>query len=48
MGCLRESAGQHAPKLVQLLLTVLMFSLHALGYRILKRPAVQALFYRNP
>jgi hypothetical protein len=40
--------GQEAGKTVQLLLTLLMFALAALGYRILKRPAVQALFYRNP
>ena len=40
--------GREASKAIQLLLTILMFALHALGYRILKRPAVQALFFRNP
>ena len=34
--------------LVNLITMVVTFTLAALGYRILKRPAIQALFYRDP
>ena len=39
--------GPAAPKLGKLLMTVIIFTLAALGYRILKRPAIASLFFRD-